>query len=118
MALNHVQPGRFMTYTNSTGSDIVSGQMVLVGSLLGVATVDIPDGATGELMMKEIHHLPKATGAIAQGVPLYLDADGDPVDGVAGSGALTTTATDNTLVGHSWAAAASDDAEVHIDLNA
>ena len=117
MALTHVQPGKTMTYPNSSGATIASGKPVLVGVRLGVASVDIADGESGELMMKEVHSLPKASGAITQGAKLYWDADGSPVVGESASGCLTTTSTDNTLVGVAWAAAGETDATVEIDLN-
>lgn len=118
MAKTHVQEGKKMDWTNETASDVVSDQVVVVGAIVGIAQGDIADGETGVLAVAEVHRLPKATGAITQGAALYWDANGDPVGGTAGSGALTTTATDNTLAGKAFAAAASGDATVDIKLNA
>lgn len=117
MAKTHVQKGDFLTYTNSSGATILSGSMVLVGSRLGVASGDIPDGLSGELAMAEVHALPKATGEASQGAKLYYDADGSPVGGASGDGCLTTTSEANTLVGYAFSAAASGDATVNIKLN-
>ena len=82
---------------------------MVVGDSFGVATVDIPVGQSGELAMSEVHRLPKVPGtAFGQGVKLYWDSVNKR---------LTTVATDNTLVGTCWAAAASADVEAEIKLN-
>ena len=117
MAKTYVQPGSFMDYTNSSGSDIVSGQMVLVGTRLGIASGDIANGASGVLAMKGVHALPKAAVSITQGAKLYYDADGNRVGGPSLAGCLTTTSTANTLVGYAFAAAGETDTTVDIDLN-
>lgn len=118
MALNHIKPGQTLTYTNSSGVDIESGEPVLVGAVLGVATVDIADGTSGEVAIEEVWSVRKATGAVTQGANLYWDADGNPLGLATGIGCLTTTSTDNTLVGIAAAAAAETDTEVEIKLNA
>lgn len=117
MALTHVQKGDTITITNSSGSTILSGTPVVVGDLLVVATVDIPDGMNGEAVATKVHALPKAAAeAITQGADLYWDVDGNPQGGEAGSGCLTATAAD-ILVGPAWAAAADTDETVPVKLN-
>lgn len=118
MAQNRVQPGKTIYWTNSTGAAVVSGQVVVVGTLIGVALSDIAAGAAGDVAMEEVYALPKATGIITQGARVYWDADGDPVGGVEGSGAITITATANTLAGFAFDAAASGAATVNVKLNA
>lgn len=118
MALNHVMTGKHLDYTNAGSADIASGQFLLVGTLGAVALVDIPVGETGAVAVEEVYSVPKATGAIAHGAKVYWAAAGDPVGGTAGSGAMTTTASGNTLVGVAAIAAASDDATVALKLNA
>ncbi len=113
---NKVQNGKTITYAPS-GGNVSTGQFLLIGALAAVALTDIADGETGACQTEGVFELPKATGAINQGAQLYWDADGDPVGGVAGSGALTTTPTDNTPVGKAWADAASGDAKVKIKIN-
>jgi len=49
MATNHVQKGAVMSWTNGTGSDVVSGEVVAFADMIGVAAGDIADGETGEL---------------------------------------------------------------------
>ncbi|UZP67723.1 DUF2190 family protein [Desulfovibrio mangrovi] len=118
MAQNHVQEGKKMNWTNGGAAAVVSGQAVVVGALVGVAAGDIAVGETGVLEVAEVRFLPKAAEAITQGAKLYWDANGNPVGGVAGSGCLTATATDNTYAGVAFAAAADTAATVDIKLNA
>ncbi len=118
MAKTYIQPGDMLDYTNGSGVDIVSGEPILIGTILAIATSDIADGASGVVAVAEVHAVRKATGAVTQGQLLYWDADGNPVGLASGIGCLTTTSTDNTLVGFAAAAAAESDANVNIKLNA
>lgn len=117
MATNRVQPGQTLTWTNGTGGDVVSGQVVVIGNRIGVALGDIADGEDGDVAVEEVFSLPKAAEALSQGAALYWDADGDPVGGTAGTGAVTATSTDNTPAGYAAYAAASADATVDTKLN-
>lgn len=118
MAKNYVCEGDRLDYTNTTGVDIKSGDPVLVGDTLGVAYTDIPNELTRTVMLEGVYVLPKATGVIPQGAKVYYDANGDPVGGTAGTGALTSIVTDNVYAGIAYAAAANGDATVQIKLNA
>jgi len=106
MATNYVQEGKTLNYT--AGADITSGQFVLVGTIGGVAKTDIANGKTGAVHVCGVFSIPKATGAVTQGAKLYWDESESEV---------TTTATDNTLIGVAAAAAASGDSNVHVLLN-
>lgn len=106
MATNYVQEGKTLNYT--AGADITSGQFVLVGTIGGVAKADIANGKTGAVHVCGVFSLPKASGAVTQGAKLYWDESESEV---------TTTATDNTLIGVAAAAAASGDSNVHVLLN-
>ncbi len=108
MASNHVQTGKNMTWTNSTGADVLSGSPVPVGVFVGVALVDIPDGATGELATEEVWEFPKVAGEILQGTVVYLDGDG----------AITVLVPDNVRAGIAFATAADVDETVRVKLNA
>ena len=118
MATNRVQPGQVIYWTNATGSAVVSGQVVVIGTIVGVALQDIANGDSGDVAVDEVFTLPKATGAITQGARVYWDADGDPLGGTAGTGAITTTAASNTLAGYAFAAAAEAATTVDVKLNA
>ncbi|KFJ12817.1 hypothetical protein DR66_4034 [Delftia acidovorans] len=73
MANNHIAPGRVMDYVN-TGAEIVnSGDVVVSGSTLGVALVNIAPGATGSVAVDGVFRVPKVAGAaIGQGVALVF----------------------------------------------
>ncbi|MFV4757750.1 capsid cement protein [Citrobacter freundii] len=51
MTKNYYQDGTTMDWYNGTGSAVVSGQPVVVGSIIGIAQHDIADGREGVLMM-------------------------------------------------------------------
>lgn len=64
MAGNHVQPGKVLDYTNTTGSTIPSGAVVAFGNSLGVALKDIPHTATGSVAVDGVFAVPKVPGAV------------------------------------------------------
>lgn len=81
MASNHVQPGKVLDYTNATGATILSGVVVAVGQILGVALKDIADGATGSVAVDGVFAVPKVSGAvIAAGESLTWDASAKAFD--------------------------------------
>ncbi len=114
MARNYIQKGKVISFTASGAK--TSGQVVVVGSIVGVAAGDVANGAAGELIVKGVVEIPAATAEITVGAPVYWDADGDPVGGTAGSGAATATATDNTLIGYAIAAKAAAGAKIKVLL--
>lgn len=80
MANNFKQPGDVIAWVNG-GSAVVSGQVVRVGKLLGVALVDIAGGATGSVALSGVFSVPKVSGAvIAQGENLTWDASAAAFD--------------------------------------
>ncbi len=110
MAKNFVQNGENITWTNGTGSDVASGDLVVIGVRVGVALVDIADGDSGTVAMSGVFEVPKeAALEISQGDLLYCDAT---------SGELDKTTTDQTLAGYAFAAAAGAASVVRVKLNA
>lgn len=80
MADTFVQPGDVIDWTNG-GSAVVSGQVVRVGQILGVALVDIAGSATGSVAIRGVFTVPKVSGAvIAQGEALTWDASAAAFD--------------------------------------
>ena len=68
---NFVQPGKTLIWINATAAAVVSGDPVLVGNVLGVATGNIAIGATAVLELEGVFTLPKvSTDNIAQGAVL------------------------------------------------
>lgn len=110
MAKNHIQEGKVMTWTNGTGSDVSAGDVVLVTNRIGIALGDIANGAKGELAIEEVWEIDKAA-------PLVID-QGDLVYWDAADGNVNKTATDNTLAGFAFVAAASADTTVMVKINA
>jgi predicted RecA/RadA family phage recombinase len=81
MAKTYVQPGDAITWTNGTGSAVVSGQVVKVGQTLGVALVDIANGASGEVAVEGVFTVPKVSGAvISQGEMIMWDVSAGAFD--------------------------------------
>ena len=107
MAKNFVQDGHILDVL--AGSNIVSGAVVIIGTIAGIAIADIASGKTGAVRIAGVFSLPKAAGvAITQGAKVYWNA---------GAGNVTTTASGNTLFGVAAVAAASGDANVSVLLN-
>lgn len=97
-----------MTWTNGTSADVVSGEVVVVGTLIGVALGDIADGDTGELAISEVWEVAKETPLeISQGDAVYWDDTNNRID-------KTDT---NVLAGHAFKAAASAATTVQVLIN-
>ncbi len=108
MAQNYVQQGASMPWTNDTGSTVLSGAVVVVGSLVGVALGLIADTLTGMIGLDGVWTLPKeAALAIDQGELVYWDASAE---------AITKTSEGNTLAGAAFAAALAADDTVLVKL--
>lgn len=107
MAKNFVQQGDAMSFVNTTGNPIASGDAVIVGTRVGAALVDIPDAAAGSVRLTGVFRLPKAAAvAFAQGAPVYLPANSQPVDDQA----------TGTPAGYAFEAAAGGDPDVLVKL--
>jgi len=98
------QQGNSVDYT--PGSAVAAGDVVVQGSLVGVATAAIAALALGSLIVRGIIDIVQAAVTITAGQPAYWDADGDPVGGTQGTGAATNVATGNTFMGFFTAASA------------
>jgi len=84
MSRNQVMSGSVLEWSNATGSAISSGDVVVIGNILGVAQVDIADGASGAVSVDGVFTVPKATAAvIAQGEPLTWDVSAGNFDDAA-----------------------------------
>jgi len=88
MATNFVQDGRMLDYTNNTGSDITSGQVVAIGAVLGVADDAIAVGDSGVVAIEDVFTVPKVSGAvIGQGETLTWDVSAKAFDDAAATAA-------------------------------
>ncbi len=96
---------------HTPGEDVAAGQVVTVGSLVGIAKIPILAAALGALAVRGVFDVVQAAVAFTAGDGVYWDADGDPVGGEAGTGAATSSATSNTFMGFALADTA-DTAEI------
>ncbi|MCX6626018.1 MAG: DUF2190 family protein [Candidatus Solibacter sp.] len=97
MSTNFVQQGH--TLTVAAPANVSSGDLVVVGSLIGVAAFDALSGADVEVDTVGVFTLPKTTtDVVTQGAKLYWDS---------GTSKLTVTAgtTSRHLVGLATAGA-------------
>ena len=79
MANNYVTDGDVIDYT--AGANITSGSVVKIGQILGVALVDIANGATGSVAIEGVFTAPKVSGAvIAKGESLTWDVSAGAFD--------------------------------------
>lgn len=87
---NYIQSGKVIAYTNLTGSLIESGDVVIVGSVAGIAVTDIPDTETKSVdISQSVFRLAKTTSlVITQGDELFWNT---------GTKKVTKTATDKPL---------------------
>lgn len=81
MAKNYVQEGNVINWTNSTGSAVASGAVVAIRQIIGVALVDIANGATGSVALEGVFIVPKVSAAvIAAGESLVWDVSAGQFD--------------------------------------
>ncbi len=86
---------------------VMSGDIVAIGDLVGIASTDAEDGTT-VIDTEGVFTVPcSTTDDIAVGASVYVSAT---------SGSVTVTATDNTLVGVAVSAAPSGSTEVNIKI--
>lgn len=115
MQARFVHDGKAIDYTPV--SDVAAGQVVVIGSLLAIAKIDIPAGRTGALHTVGVYDIAKGAVEISAGGKVFWDADGDPVDGVEGSGAAKAAAVGgNIFAGFALAPATEEDKTVRVLL--
>jgi len=85
MATNHVQEGKVINWVNGTGAAILSGAVVVLGRIIGIALGAIADGLSGSVALGEVWTLPAInTVAFAVGDDLYWDATAGKLTTVPG----------------------------------
>lgn len=104
---NFIQPGNTLDIV--AASEITSGGVVTVGSIIGVAAVDAGVGDTFALSVVGVYRLPKVSAlAIAAGDVVYYDST---------TGLVNKTASGNTKLGVAVEAAANPSPDVAVRLN-
>ncbi len=109
MAKNYVTDGKVIQWTNGTGADVASGQVVKVGGgTLGVALQAIADGETGSTAIEGVFSgVPKVTAAVfAQGEKLLFDVSADSGVGAFDDSAATGASGDVMGGAVAWVAGA------------
>jgi len=102
---NFIQPGNVVALPAPTGG-VSSGDVVIVGALVGIAAYDAVEAAPVEVKLDGVFELPKAAEAL------------DPGDAAYWTGtAVTATPGTNTLLGAVTEAAATDAPTVRVRLN-
>ena len=105
MTAKYWQKGEVLDYKASAA--VKNGEVVSLGTRIGVAGEDIAAGETGHLHVVGVFEMEKAAGAVTMGAALYYDATAKNI---------TTTATSNTPAGYAAAPAASGDETVLVKL--
>lgn len=103
-----IQDGKSIDYTPS--ADVYAGDVIVQGSLIGVARRDIAANTLGALWVDGVYSFPKATGggtAINAGTELYWDN---------GAKQATTTVGSNVYLGKAIADAGDNDETVTVRL--
>jgi predicted RecA/RadA family phage recombinase len=104
-----VSEGNAVDYTPT--ADVASGDVVVLGELIGIARMPIAANTLGSLAVKGAFDLPKLTGAgsaIAVGTKVYWDATNKVV---------TATVGTNKFLGKTIRNAADADATVRVRLS-
>ena len=103
---NHVQPGD--TLTIPAPAAVLSGGVVIAGSIVGIANGGAASGALIDVDVVGVFALPKVSAlAIAVGDIVYWDAT---------AGLANKTPTANTKLGYATEAAANPSASVKVRL--
>lgn len=78
--------GNRVQWTNGTGSDVSSGDVVDLGDIYGIAVIDIANGVTGTLEIDREHVLTARTaGAWKAGDDVYWDSSNENLTEIGGS---------------------------------
>lgn len=88
MAKNLVQDGGIIAWTNVSGGNVVSGQVVRIGHTIGIALVDIATNAVGSVDCTpgRVFTVPKVSAAVfVAGEKLLWDASAAAFDDSAAS---------------------------------
>lgn len=106
MKATYWQRGETLDYTPEKA--VENGEVVSLGTRIGVAGSDIQAGELGHLHVVGVFEMPKAAStAITMGAAVYYDAS---------NGVITTTSASNVPAGYAAAAAGANDATVLVKL--
>lgn len=96
---NFIQKGDTLTAT--APADVNSGDLVVVGNIIGVAAYDAASGADVEVDVEGVFELPKVlTDVIGQGDKLYWDSSVSKLTKTAGTGSKPLVGFATTAAGN------------------
>ncbi len=107
MIAKFVQSSQVIDYTPAEA--VAAGDVVVLGDLIGIASLDIAANTLGALALTGCYDVAKASGEIAAGAAVYWDA---------GEKKATATADEKQYLGKAAAKAETDGATVRVLLNA
>lgn len=112
MTTKYVQPGEVMEFT--AGQAYSSGDVIILGGLLGVVLADVANGAVGQAGISGVYTLPKVSAAvIAAGERVQWDTSAGAIEDAA----FTAAATDLTNCGIAFEAAGNGVTTINVLLN-
>lgn len=77
----YIQKGENLDWTNDTGADVVSDQVLVIGDLVAIATGDIADTEDGVVLVEGVVEMAKRDDAvIAAGEQVMWDVSASNVD--------------------------------------
>ncbi len=106
MSTNFIEKGEVLTY--GATKNISSGDLVIIGTIAGVAKTDIAIGETGSVHITGVYSLAKANETITQGAKVYWSSKSNNV---------TTSKTENIAIGVAANNTISSESRVHVLLN-
>lgn len=104
---NFVQPGKMIDVTATAA--VSSGDVVVVGDMIGVASVDAAIGEKFALAVWGVFEVAKEAAAISEGAKVYWDAGDGEVKASSGGGAVP--------MGYCVGGALVSDAKIKVALN-
>lgn len=108
MKAKYIHKGESLDYKNTTKNKIAAGDVLVIGSRIGVAGTDMNPGELGSVHVSGVYEIEKKEAVeITVGSIVYLAADG-----------ITTTATDNTPAGYVTADSEAESTKVWVKINA
>ena len=103
------QRGEALDYKNTGTEKIEANTVIVLGSRIGVAGMEISPGETGTLHVTGVYSMQKGGEEIAAGADVYFsESDGD----------ITTNSDGNNNAGDSCEAASAADTAVLVKINA
>ena len=113
MTAKYWQKGEVLDYKASAA--VRNGEVVRLGTRIGVAGEDIAAGEIGHLHVVGVFEMERATGAMTMGAAVYYDETNKNITTVASTGA-SPNVVNNIPAGYAAAPAASGDETVLVKL--